>query len=166
MNQRAERVPNPMIDNHAIDPQDNTPQMVWDKFLSKHDQIFLVLCGHEHGQAMRVDNNGAGNLVWQVLADYQDRRQTAIDAGVKLPMGEGIGDGWLRLMTFDMAPGTPQIRVRTYSTHYNKQSSDTSQYAAWYKAGEHPSLTDEQFHGQDDFTISLSNFKKRFGKPH
>ena len=159
------RVSNPMIDNHAVDPEDNNPQMVWDKLISQHDQIFLVLCGHEHGQAMRIDANEAGHPVWQVLADYQDRGQTAKDAGVKLQPGEGIGDGWLRLMRFDMAPATPTIRVRTYSTHYKKQSSDTAEYAAWYKAAEKPKMTDEQFHGQDDFTIDLTGFRARFGEP-
>ena len=114
---------------------------------------------------MRIDANEAGHPVWQVLADYQDRGQTAKDAGVKLQPGEGIGDGWLRLMRFDMAPATPTIRVRTYSTHYKKQSSDTAEYAAWYKAAEKPKMTDEQFHGQDDFTIDLTGFRARFGKP-
>lgn len=159
------RVANPIIDGHAVDPQDNNPQMVWDKFLSQHDQIFLVLCGHEHGQALRVDNNRAGHPVWQVLADYQDRRQSAIDAGVKMGPGEGIGDGWLRLMQFDMGTATPSIRVRTYSTHYKKQSSDTADYAAWYKAGEKPKLSDEAFHGEDDYKIDLTGFRERFGAP-
>ena len=159
----GERVPNPIIDNHAVDPDDNTPQMMWDKLISRNDQIFLVLCGHEHGQALRVDDNRAGNKVWQVLADYQDRRQTAIDAGAKLQQGEGIGDGWLRLMRFDMAGETPVIHVQTYSTHYKKQSRDTAEYAAWYKAAEKPKLSDEQFHGQDDYTIELTGFRKRFG---
>lgn len=162
MTNDGERVPNPIIDNHAADPEDNTPQMVWDKLISQHDQIFLVLCGHEHGQAFRVDANRAGHPVWQVLADYQDRRQTAKDAGVAMQQGEGIGDGWLRMMTFDMGNATPKVRVRTYSTHYRKQSSDTAEYAAWYKAEEKPKLTDEQFHGQDDFSIDLAGFRERF----
>jgi hypothetical protein len=36
-----------------VDPEDNNPQMVWQKFLSQHDQIFLVLSGHNPGQANR-----------------------------------------------------------------------------------------------------------------
>ena len=165
MTKEGERVPNPIIDGHAVDADNNSPQMVWDKFISQHDQIFLVLCGHEHGQAMRVDNNRAGHPVWQVLADYQDRRQSAIDAGAKMGPGEGIGDGWLRLMRFDMGSATPTIQVRTYSTHYKKQSRDTAEYAAWYKAAEKPKLSDEAFHGEDDFRIDLTGFRKRFGNP-
>lgn len=165
LNTEGQRVPNPMIDNAAVDRQDNNPQAVWDKFVSQHDQIFLVLCGHEHGQARRVDMNKFGHPVWQILSDYQDRHQTALDAGIPEQRGLGIGDGWLRLMAFDMSPETPTIRVRTYSTHYKKQSSDTADYAKWYKAGEQPQLSDADFHGTDDFSVDLTNFKQRFGQP-
>ena len=74
---QGERKANQIIDGHLVDPQDNSPQMVWDKLLSQHDQIFMLLCGHQHGQAMRTDKNAFGHEVYQVLADYQDRGQTA-----------------------------------------------------------------------------------------
>ena len=103
MNKEGERVPNPIVDGHKVDPQNNNPQMVWDKFLSQHDQIFMLLCGHEHGQALRTDKNRFGHPVYQILADYQDRGQSAKDAGVETsPYPVGIGDGWMRLMEFDM----------------------------------------------------------------
>lgn len=162
MDKEARRIPNPMIDGHAADPQDNSPQMIWDKFISRHDQIFLVLCGHEHGQAVRTDTNSFGHKVHQVLADYQDRGQTAKDAGVKSEWPVGIGDGWLRLMTFDMAAPVPTIKVRTYSTHYKSLSVDTADYAAWYKQQEKPQLSDADFHGEDDFSLELTDFRQRF----
>ena len=162
MNKEGERVPNPIVDSHAIDPVNNNPQMVWDKLISQHDQIFLVLCGHEHGQAWRVDDNAFGHKVWQVLADYQDRGQTAIDAGVKSNWPVGIGDGWMRLMSFDMAADVPVMTVNTYSTYYREASRDTEQYAAWYKAGEKPNLSDEAFHDEDDYSVSLEDFRARF----
>ncbi|WP_206243841.1 metallophosphoesterase [Novosphingobium terrae] len=164
MDNNGDRLPNPMIDNHAVDDDDNTPQMVWDKLISQHDQIFMVLCGHEHGQAHRVDANRFGHPVYQILADYQDRRQTAIDAGAKLQPGMGIGDGWLRFLTFDMGGKAPQVHVQTYSTYYKQQSTQTADYAKWYKAQEKPRLSDADFHGQDDFTLELSDFRQRFAK--
>ncbi len=164
MDKEGRRIPNPMIDGHAADPKDNNPEMVWQKLVSQHDQIFLLLCGHEHGQALRTDANRFGNSVHQVLADYQDRGQTAITAGVKSDYPVGIGDGWMRLMTFDMAAVVPTIKVRTYSTHYKTRSIDTPDYAKWYKAQEKPKLSDEAFHAEDDFTISLADFRKRFDK--
>lgn len=113
MDNAGQRLPNPIIDAAAADPQDNSPQMVWDKLISQHDQIFLVLCGHEHGQAFRTDDNKFGHDVHQVLSDYQDRGQTAKDAGVKSAYPVAIGDGWLRLMTFDLSGAKPGIQVRT-----------------------------------------------------
>lgn len=165
LNTAGERLANPIIDNAAADPEDNSPQMIWDKLLSQHDQIFMVLCGHEHAQAFRTDFNKFGHPVYQVLADYQDRAQTAKDAGAKLEPGMGIGDGWLRLMTFDLALKVPQVKVRTYSTHYKVNSVDASDYAKWYKADEKPKLTDEEYMKADDFTIDLTDFRTRFRKP-
>jgi hypothetical protein len=164
MDNAGRRLPNPIIDGHAADPQDNSPQMVWDKLISQHDQIFLVLCGHEHGQNVRTDDNRYGHKVYQVLADYQDRGQTAKDAGLKSAFPVGIGDGWLRLMTFQMAQAQPSIQVRTYSTHYKKQSIEASEYSKWYKAQEKPHLSDEQFLEQDHFTLQLTDFRQRFAK--
>ena len=162
MTKEGERVPNPIVDGHAVDPIHNNPEMVWEKLISQQDQIFLVLCGHEHGQAWRVDDNAFGNKVWQVLADYQDRGQTAIDAGVTSAWPVGIGDGWMRLMSFDMGADVPVMTVDTYSTYYHKASRDTEEYADWYKAHEKPELSDEAFHDEDDYSITLEDFRARF----
>ncbi len=74
----------------------------------------------------------------------------------------GLGDGWLRLMTFDMSEATPSTHVRTYSSHYRSYSTDTAGYAGWYREHERPRLTDDQFMEADDFTIDLSDFNERF----
>jgi hypothetical protein len=31
--------------------------MMWRRFVTQHDQMFLELCGHQPGQAFRVDTN-------------------------------------------------------------------------------------------------------------
>lgn len=89
---------------------------VWKKLIAKNDQIFLVLCGHTWGstvnkvsksQNLKIDLNEAGNPVYQVLVDYQGN--TSASAG---------GDGWLRLITFDLEAG--EVRFRTYSPSLNK----------------------------------------------
>jgi hypothetical protein len=161
---KGERRSNPHIDAAAVDPHDNNPEMVWQKLISRHEQIFMVLCGHQHGQAVRVDRNRAGKNVYQILADYQDRAQTAKDAGLSPTPLLGIGDGWMRLMEFDMSAAVPIVRVRTYSTHYKRHSLNTPQYAAWYKAQEKPELSDEAFHREDDFQLELTDFRKRFDR--
>jgi hypothetical protein len=96
----------------------NSAQQVWDKFISKNDQIFMVLCGHSwnptvkgisQGENIRIDKNIAGHPVYQVLSDYQGNTVGADG----LVGGDPGGEGWLRLMEFDMKAGT--IHFTTYS---------------------------------------------------
>jgi len=169
LNQHGERAAGSIIDLKQLDPSaHNSAQEMWTDFISRNDQVFLVLCGHHHGQALRIDDNVAGNQVYQVLADYQDRGQAGIDAG-QPRTSDGrinpIGDGWFRLMQFDTAARVPVVTVRTYSTHYGAFSDDVAQYAAWYKKGEQPGMTDQQFYQADSYTIELQDFTARFGRP-
>ncbi len=164
LNKEAQRVVAPPTDNHALDPRDNNPEMVWQKLVSTHPQIFMVLAGHQSGQALRVDRNKAGGEVCQLLSDYQDRGQLLKDAGLTLGPLLGMGDGWLRLMQFDMTAKVPVVHVRTWSTHYKAYSNELPRYAAWYKAEEKPALSDEAFNREDDFTLSLTDFRKRFDR--
>ncbi len=167
LNTQGERVANPLVDLAAADPEGNNgPQQMWDKLFSQHEQIFLVLCGHQHGQNYRVDANRFGQSVHQVLADYQDRGQVGLDAGQPLdPMMRrpvGIGDGWFRLMQFDLNRGAPHISVKTYSSHYKKFSAQESNYAKWYRPHEQPAMSDAEFYQADDFRIELPDFHQRF----
>ncbi|MFK7732091.1 MAG: hypothetical protein AB8B48_10790 [Pseudomonadales bacterium] len=167
LNTQGERVANPLVDLAAADPEGNNgPQQMWEKLFSQHEQIFLVLCGHQHGQNYRVDSNKFGQAVHQVLADYQDRGQVGIDAGQPLdPMMRrpvGIGDGWFRLMQFDLNSETPHIVVKTYSSHYKKYSAQEENYATWYRGHEQPAMSDEEFYQADDFRIELPDFHSRF----
>jgi hypothetical protein len=169
INQHGERSPTPIVDLKWVDPAaHNSAEELWADFISQNDQIFMVLCGHQHGQALRIDRNAANHEVYQVLADYQDRGQAGLDAGQpRTDDGRifAIGDGWFRLMAFDTAPPEPTVKVSTYSSHYNVFSDDLAEYAAWYKAGEQPDMTDQQFREADSYTIALRDFKARFGEP-
>ena len=163
INPRGERKARPLIDLARIEPEfHNSAEQLWQKLLRRHDQIFLVLCGHHYGQSMRIDDNDAGNPVYQVLADYQGRGRSAIDYGrVKR---RGIGDGWLRLMRFDFNTEPARISVRTYSSFYRRFSSQVDDYAAWYRQHEQPGMTDTEFHAADEFVISLDGFGQRFAR--
>ena len=167
LNAKGERRANPIIDLAAIDPIHNSAEDLWNEFISRHDQIFLVLCGHHHGAATRTDKNAKGHEVVQMLADYQDRGQVSVDAGVPLVRGNPvpIGDGWLRVLTFDTAPAVPTMRVRTFSTHYKAWADELASYAQWYKAHETPTLDDAAFVKKDAFSVPLSDFRARFGAP-
>jgi hypothetical protein len=164
LNRNGERKAIPSVDFKAVDPAHNNPQDLWDKFITSNDQIFLVLSGHQYGQSHRTDANASGHKVYQVLADYQDRRQTFLTvAPARAKEHVGIGDGWMRLMQFDLSKPVPNIRVRTYSTHYKSTSSQLPTYAAFYKAAEKPKLDDSGFLAEDEFTIPLDDFRARFG---
>ena len=146
-----------------LDPLDNDPEMMWEEFVSRHDQIFLVLSGHVGGQGFSVDTNASGNPVYQMMADYQGRGQTVIDAGAERT---AVGDGWLRLLRFDLDGDRPRIGVRTYSTHYGKFASEIPEYAAWYKEHDRQAhLSDADYLKREEFTIELADFHRRFGTP-
>lgn len=67
--------------------------------LTNNANLFLMLCGHRHGEGRRHEAVGNGRWLDVVLADYQDYRNG--------------GDGFMRLMEF--SPGRQAIRVKTFS---------------------------------------------------
>ena len=157
----GERRAQPLIDLARIEPEyHNTAEQVWTKLISRHGQIFLVLSGHHKGQAYRVDDNVAGNPVYQVLADYQGRGQVVFELGGTKP--RGIGDGWLRLMRFDFSTVPASLSVQTYSSFFKRYSSEVDEYAEWYRQKEQPDMSDAEFHAADEFVISLDGFEDRF----
>jgi hypothetical protein len=167
----GERKPTSIIDLKAVDPTHNSAEDLWNEFLRRHDQIFLVLCGHQHAQSRRVDPNEFGHDVHQILADFQDRGQSSLDAGVPLRPGFGgkvpvpIGDGWFRLLNFDTTGDSVEVGVRTYSAHYGGHSTEVENYASWYRKYEDPELSDLEFMGEDEFMLELGDFRQRFGAP-
>jgi hypothetical protein len=159
---RGERVPFGTMDLARVDPgYNNDAETIWRKFVSRNDEIFMVLCGHQPGQALRVDRNESGHAVYQMLADYQDRGQASLDAGQA--QNTSLGDGWYREMKFDLDGDSPRVEIRTYSTHYRAYSSELPTYARWYKPREQPNMSDEEFLRADEFTLELRDFRERFG---
>ncbi|GAG12035.1 unnamed protein product, partial [marine sediment metagenome] len=85
-------------------------ERIWQNFVVPHaDQVFLVLCGHIHGEARRSDLVN-GNTVYQILSDYQSRTNG--------------GNGWLRIFSFH--PVEDRIYVSTYSPYLNSYENDQS----------------------------------------
>ncbi len=94
---------------HDYGTKGNDGDEMWEKFVRKHPNIFLVLSGHILGDGLgRLTSKGDhGNQVHQVLANYQ---------GVARE-----GNGWLRIMKF--VPSRNKIEVSTFSPvldRYNK----------------------------------------------
>ena len=80
-------------------PDRQTPAHVWEQMLEPSPQVFLVICGHYHGEAYITKTTKAAQPVHVVLQDYQDEANG--------------GNGWLRIFTF--RPEQNKIDVQTYS---------------------------------------------------
>jgi hypothetical protein len=72
---------------------------IWNKLASQHANIAMVLCGHACYTNHKSDKGKAGNLVQEVVVDYQ-----------KDVKG---GNGWMRLLQF--LPDGRTVRTRDYS---------------------------------------------------
>lgn len=93
--------------------------------LKANPNLFLMLCGHNHGEARRTDVY-SDNTVHTLLADYQ-----SYTAG---------GNGYLRILEFD--PDQNQIRVQTYSPWVELYETDSaSQFTLDYPMISGPAFT-------------------------
>lgn len=89
----------------------NSGEQIWQKFIRKQPNIFLVVSGHVLGVGLQTSINDAGGKVLEMLTDYQG-----------LPNG---GDGWLRSLKF--VPRENKIHVRTYSPLLDKENEAANQ---------------------------------------
>lgn len=101
------RDPKPAYNRHG-----NSAEDVWNNFVRRQPQVFMVLCGHQGrtDEYRQVSINDAGNKVLEVLVDYQKRTNG--------------GDGFLRLIRF--LPARHQIEFRTYSVTLQQFEKDDS----------------------------------------
>ena len=61
--------------NHNLEEGENTGAQIWEKCVSQHRNIFLVLCGHDYkvgGNLVTVQREGVhGNIVTEMIVDPQ-----------------------------------------------------------------------------------------------
>ena len=77
-----------------------TADDLFETLVATNPNIYMVQCGHVDAEYRQSSENEAGLPVTEILTDFQSYH----------PMG---GDGWLKLLTYDLDAGT--IEVRTYS---------------------------------------------------
>jgi DNA repair exonuclease SbcCD nuclease subunit len=82
----------------------NDMTYLWDDLIRKHENLRIVLSGHIHDEARRVDLNDYGKEVHQILANYQN--------------SENGGNGFLRIMEFDF--GEDLVYIKTFSPYLNE----------------------------------------------
>lgn len=114
--------PYPSVKEHKFSAKE-----IWTNFISKNDQIFLVLCGHSFsetlGTGFRKDINDFGNTTYSILTNYQARNESFKKLNSKKDFDYGCGDGWLRTLNFNLLDQT--LTVKTYSTEFNKYEIDS-----------------------------------------
>jgi len=82
----------------GYDIEGNSGEDMWQKLVSQHENIFMVLCGHTAPNSRLISKGVKGNEVHQLLADFQS---------------EQGGQGYLRILKF--FPKENRIDVSTYS---------------------------------------------------
>ena len=111
--------------NFKLDPlkysQANTNrEEIWERFISKHANIFLVLSSHHFAVRRETSISDHGSPVHQVMASYLDDKHKT--------------QGWLRIVRF--LPQQGKIRFRTYSPVLDRHLSDAqNQFELDYSGG-------------------------------
>lgn len=88
-------------------------EQMWTTFVKRHKNISFVFSGHilKDGVGTLVSDGDHGNLVYQMLANYQ--------------FEENGGNGWLRIVTF--LPNENKVTVKTYSPYLNLYKTESHQ---------------------------------------
>jgi hypothetical protein len=146
----------------------NASQNIWNKLIAPNNQIFMVLCGHSwtpiststgtyvepcgsgvsKGENIRIDPNDSGNSVYQVLTDYQGN--IVLGSGTSTLGG---GDGWFRIMQFDMVNNSIHFyTINAWKTMNTGQLVLAGQQNSVYSDG----MSDfDQPQGFSDFSLAL-----------
>ncbi len=87
---------------------------LWNNFVARNKQIYMVICGHNAGEYRQVSTNSFGLPVHEILVDYQDG------------YGNG-GNAYLRIMKF--RADQDLIEVQSYSPSLDSYlTGDDSQF--------------------------------------
>jgi hypothetical protein len=95
----AKPSPNAVNPTPDAQPDMNLGVGIWEKLASLHPNMAMVLCGHACYTNHKSDTGRAGNVVQEVVVDYQS--------------DVNGGNGWMRLLHF--LPDGRTVRSRDYS---------------------------------------------------
>jgi calcineurin-like phosphoesterase family protein len=87
-------------------------KLLWDQVIKQHENVFLVLCGHDCTESTITKTGEYGNVVNILMSDYQ--------------CDEKGGNGYLRIMEF--IPEQNIIHVETFSPLTNKLRANSSSF--------------------------------------
>lgn len=109
--------------------------VIWNELVKESNQVFMTVCGHNHGSFYKINENVYGYEVVEILVDYQSCIRG--------------GNGWMRFVEFDELSN--KIHFRTYSPWIDLLAD-----------GEHTCFDVRYLTGSNDmFEINI-DFKERF----
>ena len=116
----------------AYDPNNNNAEVLWEDFLSKHPNIFMVLCGHADANGVVVSKQigDYGNEVTQILVDPQ-----TMDA----EYAQG-SKGMVAMLYF--SEDGQNVQVEYYSTLKDTYTATESSFTVSYGSTKMPSYDD------------------------
>ena len=89
---------------------------LFDEFIQRHSNIFLVACGHVTDSEYKTHKNLFGKKVHEMLIDYQSEspcQDGLCDAGVCKGSKINSGNGWMRQLLID--PKTGEVTGATHT---------------------------------------------------
>lgn len=124
--------------NISIGPDRNRPQEIFDNLVKPFNQVYMVICGHMFATYNLQKLNNAGNVVHEVVVDWQS-----------LPNG---GNGFLRLMEF--RPAQNEIHNTSYSPYLGRYIDPNNN-------ADHQGMLDLHDRYGSEFTLT-TDFETRF----
>lgn len=104
------------INNDNAGYGDMNTKTIFEQMMRRHANLLMVLSGHVMSSAHRTDAGEKGNVIYQILQNYQN---------------EDFGGGYLRLLDIDPEAGT--ISARMYSPFYQKTRTEEGTNFAFSK---------------------------------
>lgn len=86
----------------------NSAESLWRRLIRRNPQVVAVLCGHHSRLIHQVSRNDAAEPTFEIMSNFQD--------------GHNGGDGWMRLMRFDLLE--QRLCIETFSPTLNTFATD------------------------------------------
>jgi hypothetical protein len=128
-------------DNYDLEGRDGVD--LWEELVQRHSNVFMSVSGHVQGVSYRQRTGTNGNVVHEILNDFQSEPV--------LGNGHVLGNGWLRLLTFD--PALNQIRVESLSVEDGNCAIFANCRATLYLNYDKVSNPTALKHNQQNFTV-------------
>lgn len=131
-------------DHYDLEGRDGVD--LWEELIQRHSNVFMSVSGHIQGVSYRQRTGNNGNIVHEILNDFQDEPV--------LGNGHALGNGWLRVLTFN--PATNQISVESLSVEDGNCAIFANCKATLYLAYNQATSPTTMKHNQQNYSVSYN----------